>query len=281
MKFFYRIVLVLLVTGPQGMTYAFAEARNGHIDFDWAEPNLLPGVELVAGNLLGISEEKEIYLSMLGSYDHEVQRLAAKKIYQAGITDTEVLALISEKLDDLYLQPGLHPTSQDTAAWFCRVLGEKGKGKYAEQLAIVANSTPYPKIQKYAKLRAAAGVDTVVTLESKSAPTEEVLVDGKIEGFYQAQVTTNSLYVFKNKKHRNFRIRFTQNGKEVIGVSEELKLKVTGEMKGNVIDFYTSASRASQSALEGQWKVSSDGTRLTGKWNVGGSSGEWNLTRIQ
>lgn len=281
MKLFYRIFLVLLVTGSQGMTSALAEARDGHIDFAWSAPNLLPGVELFAGNLFGIREERDIYLAMLGSNDHQVQRLATKKIYQARIDDAEVLDLISKRLDELYLQEVMHPTSQDAAAWFCRVLGEFGEGKYAHQLAIVANSTAHPKIRKYAKLHAAAGVDTVVTLESKSAAKEAVVLDVKIEGLYRAQVTTDSLYVFKHKKHRNFSIRFTQDGNKVVGISEELKLKVVGEMKGNVIDFYALASRASQSTLDGQWKVSPDGSLLTGKWSVSGSGGEWNMAKVE
>lgn len=281
MKFFYRIVLVLLLSGLQGMATVFAADRDGVVDFDWSGRHLLPSLEMVAGNLIGTSEEREIYLAMLGSSDHQVQRLAAKKIYQAGISDAEVLEVISQRLDDIYLVQVLHPTSQDAGAWFCRVLGEFGQGKYAEQLAIVFNSTPHPKIRKYAKLRAASGIDTVVTLEDKTGPSAGDMPAVQLDGVYRASVTSSSHYAFKNKKHRSFMVEFTQNEDEVIGFSKQLKLKIVGKMKGNSIEFYTLASKAADDDLDGQWTVSADGKQLRGKWSHSHGGGRFDLNKIE
>jgi hypothetical protein len=98
----------------------------------------------------GKSAEVTNYMKMLGVDDVFVQRNAARAIYHERQQDSHLLALTAEKLQGMYMQQGLDKQAQDTAAWFCKALGQSGGPKYTALLSNVAASTPYKKIKKYA-----------------------------------------------------------------------------------------------------------------------------------
>jgi hypothetical protein len=57
-------------------------------------------------------------------------------------------------------------------------------------------------------------------------------------------------------------------------------LKINGTLEGNVIRFYV--VRGNQ--IDGTWDINANVSNLKGTWNTdggGGSSGTWNLTRIE
>ena len=233
---------------------------------------------------VGVSDEVSAYMTMIGTDDAELQRSVARKIIKEKVRDPELMELIAKKLDDLYLRPGLSKLEQDTAAWFCKVIGQTGNAKYARQLAIVANSSPYKKIYQHAAKYAMPGVGAVVTWESKiggDASERKQMPNFKIEGLYASEVTSTDHYYFDKRSQRNLNYEFKQDGDNVVGYNDQIGLKVIGKLEGHTITFYTLPSKMGSSELKGKWKVSSDGRELTGNWSVGGDGGKWNLTRIE
>lgn len=99
-----------------------------------------PGVE-------GKSAEITTYFKMLNTDDPFVQHLGARAIFEGRQTDPDALALIAEKLEPLYAQPGLDGQRIDTAAWFIKVLGQSGE--YGDLLARVNQATTHEKLKKY------------------------------------------------------------------------------------------------------------------------------------
>ena len=99
----------------------------------------------------GKSVEVTTYIKMLNVNDTFVQRQAARAIYVEFQEDPDLLALVAERLEGLYLQDNLDKQVQDTAAWFCKALGQMAIWDYHELLSEVAKNTPYKKIRKYAR----------------------------------------------------------------------------------------------------------------------------------
>ena len=97
----------------------------------------------------GKSAEVATYMKMLSVDDVFVQRLAARAIFHERQQDTDLLALVAEKLKGLYIQDGLDGEAQDTAAWFCKAIGQSGKPEYMGLLTKVNQNTPYKKIRKH------------------------------------------------------------------------------------------------------------------------------------
>ena len=87
---------------------------------------------------------------MLSVDDPLVQRLAARAIFHEKQQDPDLLALTAEKLKALYNKDGLGGEAQDTAAWFCKAIGQSGKPEYQNLLSEVVKTTPYKKIRKHA-----------------------------------------------------------------------------------------------------------------------------------
>jgi hypothetical protein len=98
----------------------------------------------------GKSVEVTTYMKMLNVDDPFVQRQAARAIYHEDRQDSDLLALVAERQEGLYLQEYLDKQVQDTAAWFCKALGQNASWKYGELLSKVAKDTPHKKIRKYA-----------------------------------------------------------------------------------------------------------------------------------
>lgn len=98
----------------------------------------------------GKSVEVTTYMRMLNVDDSFVQRQAARAIYHENRQDSDLLALVAERLEGLYLQEYLDKQVQDTAAWFCKALGRNGGSKYTALLSKVAENSPHKKIRKYA-----------------------------------------------------------------------------------------------------------------------------------
>lgn len=240
-------------------------------------------VNMVIAGRVGVSDLVSAYMTMIRTDDADLQRAVARKIFQEKRRDPELMELIAEKLDGLYLLPGLSQLEQDAAAWFCKVLGQTGNEKYARQLAIVANSSPYKKIYQHAANYAMPGIDTVVTLQSQTASNaseQEQVPKFKLEGLYASEVTSTDHYYFDKRSYRSLNYQFLQDGNNVVGVNAQIKLKVIGKLEGDTITFYTLPSKMGPTELKGKWKVSNDGRELRGSWSVGGSGGKWNLTRI-
>ncbi|MBY4676124.1 hypothetical protein [Marinobacterium arenosum] len=99
----------------------------------------------------GKSVEVATYLRMLSVDDVFVQRLAARAIFHEKRRDDDLLASVAKSLKALYLKPGLDAAAQDTAAWFCKALGQSRSPDYLTLLGKVADETPYKKIKKYAQ----------------------------------------------------------------------------------------------------------------------------------
>jgi hypothetical protein len=102
-------------------------------------------------NVLGKSVEVTTYMKMLNVNDTFVQRQAARAIYHEFQDDPDLLALVADSLEGLYLKAYLDKQVQDTAAWFCKALGQNAIWDYRELLTKVAEDTPHKKIRKYAK----------------------------------------------------------------------------------------------------------------------------------
>ena len=99
----------------------------------------------------GKSVEVTTYIKMLNVNDTFVQRQAARAIYIEFQKDPDLLALVADRLEGLYLKDNLDKQVQDTAAWFCKALGRNAPWDYGELLSEVAKNTPYKKIRKYAR----------------------------------------------------------------------------------------------------------------------------------
>jgi len=102
-------------------------------------------------NVQGKSVEVTTYMKMLNVNDTFVQRQAARAIYHEFQDDPDLLALVADRLEGLYLQDNLDKQVQDTAAWFSKALGQSGRLEYTVFLSKVAQDTPHKKIRKYAK----------------------------------------------------------------------------------------------------------------------------------
>jgi hypothetical protein len=98
----------------------------------------------------GKSVEVATYMRMLNVDDVFVQRLAARAIFHEQRQDSDLLALTAEKLKNVYMKEGLDSQTQDTAAWFCKAIGQSGQYEYLDLLREVNEKTPYRKIKKYA-----------------------------------------------------------------------------------------------------------------------------------
>jgi hypothetical protein len=97
----------------------------------------------------GKSAEVANYMKMLTVDDVSVQRMAARAIYWEKQQDSDLQALTAEKLKSVYLEAGLDGQAQDTAAWFCKALGQSGNPEYLELLKEVNKNTPHRKIKKH------------------------------------------------------------------------------------------------------------------------------------
>lgn len=279
---FFRTALILLVVSLPAHGTDAIEADTLQQPIQQSEFDV--SIDLAVAGSLGVSDVVGAYMILINTNDVELQRVIARKIFRDKHREPELMELIAKKLDGLYLQPGLSKLEQDTAAWFCKALGQTGDVKYARQLAIVANSSPYKKIYQHAARYAMPGIDTVVTLETQSAgdaAVQELAPKFNIEGLYASEVTSNSHYYFDKKSYRSLRYQFQQDGNNVVGFNDQINLKVVGKLEGDTISFYTLPSKMGPSELTGKWKVSSDGKVLRGSWHIGGGGGKWNLTKIE
>lgn len=98
----------------------------------------------------GKSVEVATYMKMLKTDHVMVQRLAARAIFHERRTDSDLLSMAAEKLEGLYMQPGLDGESQDTVAWLCKALSQSGHSSYLGLLKRIASNTPHTKIKKHA-----------------------------------------------------------------------------------------------------------------------------------
>ena len=120
--------------------------------------------------------------------------------------------------------------------------------------------------------------ETVASLSVAAVIPKGISSDG-LSGTYVSDIKSPTPWFFKNRGQRTFKIIFQQDGNEITGINEPYKMKVSGTREGNDITFYTAPSKII-GEMRGQWKISADGSKLVGKWNRSGQSGQWNLEKI-
>ncbi len=98
----------------------------------------------------GKSVEDKLYMKMLSTDHVMVQRLAARAIFHERRTDSNLLSMVAEKLEGLYMQSGLDAEAQDTVARFCKALRQSGQDSYLSLLKRVASNAPSKKVKKHA-----------------------------------------------------------------------------------------------------------------------------------
>ena len=108
---------------------------------------------------------------------------------------------------------------------------------------------------------------------------------GEVSGIYRSEITSNTSYIFKNKKHRNLIITLKQEGSSIIGADKTTGSELTGTREGDIIEFeFWSKQIYVGGGKSGEWKVIDGGNRLEGFWGsvgTGSPGGKWNLTRIE
>lgn len=125
-------------------------ARKGAIDLPQFENwNRLIAASTI--NVEGKTAEVANYMRMLSVDDIFVQRLAARAIFHERQTDKDLIALTAEKLKLIYLDKSLNKEAVDTAAWYCKAIGQSSNTDFDELLGKVAADSPHRKIQKYAR----------------------------------------------------------------------------------------------------------------------------------
>jgi hypothetical protein len=121
-------------------------------------------------------------------------------------------------------------------------------------------------------------------LEKQPAGSTGVLQNG-LTGIYRSDITSNTSYMFKNKKHRKLIITLKQEGNKITGSDKSTDSEITGTLAGDTIKFkFWSKQIYAGGEASGEWKVIDDGKRLEGFWGsagTGSSGGKWNLTRIE
>jgi hypothetical protein len=110
---------------------------------------------------------------------------------------------------------------------------------------------------------------------------EPAKVKDSVTGTYVSDITTNTNWVFNQKKHHSLIVRFEQNGNNIIGTSSSANLKIFATREGDNITFYTLPSDISSDEIKGKSKVSADGSGIKGKWTHPHEDGKWNLRKIE
>jgi hypothetical protein len=106
-----------------------------------------------------------------------------------------------------------------------------------------------------------------------------------LSGTYISEITSNSKWQF-TKKYQKLKIKFTQNGNKISGVDDRFNTKIEATIVGDVLNFYVLGGQATGFYdVEGEWKISSSGTRLEGTWeapnSADGAVGNWILKKIE
>lgn len=117
---------------------------------------------------------------------------------------------------------------------------------------------------------------TVAEVRAADRPRDS----GEVSGTYVSEITSDAIRVFRKPAHQSLKVRFEQDGSVVTGISEEVGLEISGTRYGDRIRFFLPPSEISLAEIKGEWQVSDDGSRLTGKWSYPAGSGKWNLTRV-
>jgi hypothetical protein len=95
-------------------------------------------------------------------------------------------------------------------------------------------------------------------------------------GTYVSDIRGGPLWYFQS---RNSMFTFEQIGNNIIGTNVSRRdYEIIGTRKGDIVTFkYQQRFRL----ISGKWKINPDGTKLEGTWDVDGSVGKWNFTRIE
>lgn len=125
---------------------------------------------------------------------------------------------------------------------------------------------------------------TTPTASSDAVEKPVAYIDG-ISGTYLSEITSNSKWQF-TKKYKSLKITFTQYGNRLFVSEDKFNTKIEAKFLDNAIVFYVLPGQATGFYdAEGEWRISSDGTRLEGSWIVRGSpdaaAGKWNLIKIK
>ena len=104
-----------------------------------------------------------------------------------------------------------------------------------------------------------------------------------ITGTYVSEVTSNSGKHFSKKKHRELIVRFVQNGNIITGQDRDKNVKIHATREGNIVNFELEPGGIDDfNPPRGVWRVSADGFKMGGSWEVPGknAAGIWNLNTL-
>lgn len=121
---------------------------------------------------------------------------------------------------------------------------------------------------------------TRLTTERNSESTSTL----NLTGTYRSAITSSSSYVLGKRKYKNLTFELKQDGDEISGRSLEENIEIRGILNDNTVKFEIAPVQATGNWwLRGIWKISRDGTQLTGRWSQPKleARGRWNLERLQ
>jgi hypothetical protein len=104
---------------------------------------LLPVIPAMA-----ISPADEQYINQIVGGGFSSLRRASQSIHRTGVTERQVLDVLSEKLLQTY--NASDRTGVDAVAWACKALGQSGDLRYKSVLQTVTKTAQHAKIRKYA-----------------------------------------------------------------------------------------------------------------------------------
>jgi uncharacterized caspase-like protein len=227
-----------------------------------------------------LDQSTAMYQAYLAQYPTGLYAPIAKvKIEQASRTKQANLALLeSEIAAKAELESKNRIKKQEKSLELLSIansLFENGDYGYAKiQYQSVLYLAPGPEVRELA-LQGMKNVEQAL-IDSNANQTQSVANLGNvtvtsqrinsnvISGTYVSEITSSSSWYFNVRKHRKVKVTFQQDGNDITGINEEYNLKITGTRKGNDVTFITTSSKIS-GQLKGQWKISADGSKLTGK----------------
>ena len=106
-------------------------------------------------------------------------------------------------------------------------------------------------------------------------------VGGRLEGYYQSEITSDHYAVFRHPGHRQLKIRFSQDGDRIIGRIDDSDQQIEGQRIGDTIRFRFALPGFGYD-IEGQWEIPRDTDRIEGSWYFAAydARGQWNLQRL-
>lgn len=97
-----------------------------------------------------VPSEHNGYANMLRSDDHQLQRLAAKRIYNERIREDWLLALLESRVRAVYAEPIADKAQADSIAYMLKALAVTGSAQYRPLVEDAAQNGGSPVLRKHA-----------------------------------------------------------------------------------------------------------------------------------